>query len=193
MNPSMSQPLKLTFEEYLAWERQQIERHEFFDGEVFSQAGETRRHSLIGSNVLRAVGNLLSESECEAHGSDMRILIEATGYVAYPDVSVICPPVEGPSDDVISNPVLLVEVLSPSTSDFDRGGKFDHCQQIPSLREYLIFWQDEPRVEQRTRTDDGEWLLRNFAGLEQRFDLQSISGSLTLGDAYDKVRFDDDA
>lgn len=101
-----------TIPEYLAWERQQTERHEYFNGEVFLQSGGTRRHSLIGTNVARVIGNLLRGHDCEAHGSDMRVHVEATGYHAYPDASVVCPPVGGNSDDVISNPGLLVEVLS---------------------------------------------------------------------------------
>ena len=93
------------------------------------------------------------------------------------------------ADDVITNPVLLVEVLSPSTADFDRGTKFDHYRQIPSLQEYLIFAQDEPHVEQRTRTSDGLWLLRVVTGIDQALSLVSIKTSLTLRDAYQKVDF----
>lgn len=181
--------LKMSAEEYLAWERTQTERHEYYAGEVFSQAGGTRRHSLIGSNVLRVIGNALESRDCQAHGSDMKIHIEATGYYAYPDVSVVCPPIQGDSEDAITNPVLIVEVLSPSTADFDRGTKFDHYRQIPSLKEYLIFWQDEPRVEQHTRTDDGLWLLRDVLGLDECLNLVSLKTSLPLRDAYHKVDF----
>ena len=182
--------LKMSSAEYLAWERTQTERHEYFAGEVFSQAGGTRRHSLIGSNVLRAIGNALESRDCQAHGSDMKIHIEATGYYAYSDVSVVGPPIQGNSEDAITNPVLIVEVLSPSTADFDRGNKFDHYRQIPSLQEYLIFPQDEPRVEQRTRTSEGLWLLRDVVGIDQVLSLLSITASLPLRDAYHKVDFE---
>ena len=180
---------KMTVEEYLAWERKQTERHEYFAGEVFSQAGGTRRHSLIGANVVRAIGNFLDDHECEAHGSDMRVHVEATGYYAYPDVSVVCPPIEGYSDDIISNPTMIVEVLSPSTADFDRGTKFNHYRQIPSLQEYIVFWQDEARVEQHTRTSDGLWLLRDICGVDQSLQLASIGQLLPLRAFYKKVRF----
>lgn len=133
--------------------------------------------------------NILVGRDCIAHGSDMRVSIEATGYQAYPDVSVVCPPIEGESEEVISNPVLLVEVLSPSTADFDRGGKFGHYRQIPSLKEYLVFWQDEVRVEQHTRTTDGLWLLREVAGREAILYLSSLGASLPLREVYDKVEF----
>lgn len=180
---------KMTAEEYAAWERVQTERHEFYAGEVFSQAGGTRRHSLIGANVLGEVRQMLKGGDCQAHGSDMRVHIEATSYQAYPDVSVVCPPVEGDSEEVISNPVLIVEILSPSTADFDRGGKFGHYRQIPSLKEYLVFWQDEAHVEQHTRTTDGLWLLREVVGIDQTLQLASLGQSLALPDVYDKVSF----
>ncbi|MEZ6136768.1 MAG: Uma2 family endonuclease [Pirellulaceae bacterium] len=181
--------LKMTAEEYAVWEREQTERHEFYAGEVFSRAGGTRRHSLIGTNVARFIGNLLKGQACQVHGSDMRVLIEATGYQAYPDVSVVCPPFDDAVADVISNPILLVEVLSPATAEFDRGGKFGHYRQIPALQEYLVFWQDDARVEQHTRTAHGLWLLRDVVGLEQTLQLASLNQPLALRDAYDKVEF----
>jgi Uma2 family endonuclease len=140
MSTAKSNP-KMTAAEYLDWERQQVERHEFYDGEVFSQSGGTRRHSRIGANSIRSIGNLIAGNDCEVHGSDMRIHIEATGSYVYPDVSVVCPPIEGDADDTISNPVLVVEVLSPSTEDFDRGTKFGYYRQIPTLKDYLVISQ----------------------------------------------------
>ena len=180
---------KMTASEYALWEREQTEKHEYYAGEVFSQAGGTRRHSLIGSNIARVIGNHLKVRDCQTHGSDMRIHVEATGYQAYPDVSVACPPIEGFSDDVISNPILVIEVLSPSTADFDRGGKFGHYRQIPSLKEYLVFWQDEARVEQHTRTPEDLWLLREVVGIDAVLQLASLEIPLSLKDAYDKVDF----
>jgi Uma2 family endonuclease len=181
---------KMSAAEYLDWDRQQTVRHEFFDGEVVSQAGGTRTHSLIGTNTSRAIGNLLDDHECEAHGSDMRIHIEATGYYAYPDVSVVCPPVEGEADDVISNPVLVVEVLSPSTEDFDRGTKFGHYRQIPSLRDYLVISQDKARIEHHSRTEDGLWLLRDVEGLDETLHLTSLDRDLSISEVYAKVELD---
>ena len=181
--------LWMTSEEYATWERQQTERHEFYAGEVSSQAGGTRRHSLIGTNAARAIGDRLKGRDCVVHGSDLRVHIRATGYQAYPDVSVVCPPVEGDSDELISNPVLIVEVLSPTTADFDRGGKFGHYRQIPSLKEYLVFWQDEARVEQHTRTPDGLWLLREVVGIDQTLQLASLGQPLALSEVSDKVEW----
>lgn len=94
---------------------------------------------------------------------------------------------------MISNPVLIVEVLSPSTADFDRGTKFAHYRKIASLKEYLVVSQDEPRVEQHTRTDDGLWLLREVAGIEKTLQLASLQQPLAMKDVYDKVDFDVEA
>jgi Uma2 family endonuclease len=180
----------MTLAEYLEWEPLQTEKHEFWEGQVFSQAGGTRRHSLIGSNFLGEIRSRLKGHPCQAHGSDMRVHVEATGYQAYPDVSVVCPPVEGNSEHVISNPILVAEVLSPSTEDFDRGTKFGHYRTIPSLREYLVIWQDCARIEQHTKTKEGFWLLREVIGIEQSIRLESLDGaSLKLSDIYDKVEF----
>lgn len=180
---------RMTAAEYLIWERQQTERHEFLDGEVFLQAGGTRRHSLIGANCIRAIGNGLSDGGCEVHGSDMRVYIEATGLYAYPDVSVVCPPVQGDSEDVISNPRVIVEVLSPSTADYDRGGKFGHYRQLPSLQEYIVLSQDEARAEHHQRTPEGHWLLKEIVGLDAQLDLTSLNIVVTLADVYAKVVF----
>jgi len=181
---------RMTAAEYLEWERQQTERHEFVNGEVFLQSGGTRRHSLIGANLLRDLSTHLKTGDCEAHGSDMRIHVEATGMYAYPDVSVACPPIEGEADDVISNPVLLAEVLSPSTADYDRGGKFAHYRQIPSLREYLVIWQSEARIEHHQRADEGHWILHDVVSQDSILKLISFNLQLPLAEVYDKVTFD---
>lgn len=179
---------KMTAAEYLEWERQQTERHEFYNGEVFLRAGGSRKHSLIGTNTSRAIGNVLSESE--VHGSDMRVHIEAAGCYVYPDVLVVCPPIEGEADDVVSNPVLVVEVLSPSTEDLDRGTKFGYYRQIPSLKDYLVISQDQQRVEHHFRPEDELWSLRDVEGLEESLHLSSLDCDLPLSEVYAKVEFD---
>ena len=140
-------------------------------------AGGTRRHSLVGTNTARALENMGEGHDCLTHGSDMQVHLQATGYRAHLDVSVDCPPIEGDEDDEISNPLLVVEVLSPSTADFDRGANFGHYRKIPSLQEYLVSWQDEPRAEQHTRTEDGLWLLRQVVGIDQTLQLAARNES----------------
>lgn len=187
MSSARSQ-LKMSMAEYIEWEPLQTEKHEYWHDHVYSQTGGSRRHSLVGANLVRLVGNLLVGHPCEAHGSDMRVHIRATGYHAYPDLSVVCPPVEGDSNQVISNPVFIAEVLSPSTEDFDRGTKFGHYRTIESLREYLVLWQDTAKLELHTRTPEGYWLLREVSGIDQSFTLESLGAAkILLSDIYDKV------
>lgn len=181
---------KMTPSEYLDWERQQPDRYEFYNGEIFAQAGGTRRHSLISANAIRSLGNLLVDGDCEVHSSDMRVHVEAADVYVYPDASVVCPPIEGEADDVISNPVLVIEVLSPSTSDFDRGTKFGYYRQIPSLRDYLVISQDEYRVEHHFLRQGELWALRDVEGIEEVLHLAGLEIDLPMSEVYAKVKFD---
>ena len=180
---------RMSVEEYLVWEREQVQRHEYYNGEVFSQAGGTWNHSLVGVNLLRVIGNALVGHSCVAHGSDMRIHIRANDSHVYPDVLVVRPPIEGNSNDVISNPVLVAEVLSPSTADFDRGTKFGHYRKLSSLKEYLVLWQDEARVEHHSLSKGGVWMLREVVGVDASLELASIEKTISVADVYDKVEF----
>jgi len=135
---------RLTEAEYLALERSAPFKSEFFDGEMFAMAGGSPMHSLMGANLIGELRSKLKGGPCRPFTSDLRIKIEATGLFTYPDVSVICGPlhfVEG-TDDTVVNPTLIVEVLSDSTEAYDRGEKFQHYRQMPSLKEYLLLASD---------------------------------------------------
>src|SRR2546426_11011230 len=156
---------RLTEAEYLELERAAEFKSEFFEGEMFAMAGGTPQHSLIGTNLARELGNRLAGGRCLAYNGDLRIKIEATGLCTYPDLSVICGPLrfaEGTNDTVV-NPTMVVEVLSDSTEAYDRGKKFEHYRQIPTLQAYLLVSQKEPRIEQFTRQPDGRWVLSDAA------------------------------
>src|SRR5688572_7349699 len=128
---------RLTEEEYLALEEKSEIRHEFFDGEIFAMAGGTYNHSIIAGNLNRHLGNLLA-GRCSVGNADLRIKVEATGLLTYPDISLICgaPNLTNQPSDTLLNPTLIAEVLSPSTELYDRGVKFEHYRQIPSLTTY---------------------------------------------------------
>jgi Uma2 family endonuclease len=182
---------RLTEAEYLAIERAAEFKSEFFEGEMFAMAGGTPQHSLIATNLAREFGVRLKSSHCVPYNADLRIKIKATELYTYPDLSVICGPLqfaEGTNDTVV-NPTLLVEVLSDSTEGYDRGKKFEHYRQIPTLREYLLASQKEPRIEQFIRQADGRWLLNEALGLEVKLELPSLRISISLGEVFDKVSF----
>ncbi|MEX2174981.1 MAG: Uma2 family endonuclease [Pirellulaceae bacterium] len=185
----------LTEAEYLARERRAAYRSEFYRGEMFAMAGASREHNLISSNCVRHLGNQLDSGPCEVYSADMRVRISDTGLYAYPDVVVACgePMFADDEDDVLLNPTLLIEVLSPSTANFDRGDKAAHYRRLPSLRELLLVEQDYPLVDHYIRQPGDEWLLRQAEGLEAAVELSSIGCRLTLAEIYARIAFPLDA
>jgi Uma2 family endonuclease len=188
MNASPAVKKTWTPEEYLAWERLQPEKHEFHGGEVFDMAGATFAHNKIVINVGAELRAGLRATACQVSASDLRVKIPATGLYTYPDVSVVCdrPEFEDDKLDTLLNPLLVVEVLSGSTEDYDRGTKFTNYRTIASLRDYVLISTDKVLVEYYTRRDDGSWLLREFrAG--QRFNLESVGCEIAVDELYLKV------
>ena len=158
-------------------------------------SGGSRAHSLIAANVNGTLWPQLSGKPCEIHTSDMRARMDEAGAYAYPDVSIVCGEPEFADDetDTLLNPTVIVEVLSPGTEAWDRGGKFERYQQMASLQEYVLIAQDRPRVERYARRGDGQWLLTVVTGLEGALSLPSIECELALADVYRKVTFPEGA
>ncbi|MCW7537343.1 Uma2 family endonuclease [Aquabacterium sp. A7-Y] len=143
----MSRPLhKSTVAEYLAWEEQQAERHEFFRGEVFAMVGNRRGHGRVVANLMRHLGNHLDDSPCQALSENMKVRV-GDEAVLYPDVFVTCDRHYGPNEIDFTAPVVIIEVLSPSTQRWDRSEKFATYRKLPSLREYALIDPDTRRVE----------------------------------------------
>jgi len=177
--------LRLGYRDYLALERETDLRHEFLDGEAWAMAGGTLRHSGVKTNLTRAMGSALLGHPCRPYDVDLKIHIEDTGLFTYPDLSVICgQPRRSPEDrNAATNPTLLAEVLSASTEGWDRGGKFAHYRQIPTLRYYLLVSVDEVRVELFTREADGRWMLtEHLAGTV--VPLPELDVALAVDDLY---------
>jgi len=181
----------LTPQEYLARERQAETKSEYLRGEVFAMSGASREHNLIVGNISRELGEQLRDRQCEVYQSDMRVKVSPTGLYTYPDVTVVCgePEFEDAEVDTLLNPKVLVEVLSPSTADYDRGGKFTHYRRLPSLHEYVLISQDRLLVEHYLRQRQDEWLLTEESSLQDTLVLPSIDCRLPLSEIYLKVRF----
>jgi Uma2 family endonuclease len=149
-----------SYDEYLAYERDSGRKHEYDDGEILAMAGGSRRHNALASRVSAAL-ELGRKPGCVAFQSDQRIRVLATGRATYPDASLVCGTIEGdpadPSGATVTNPTLLVEVLSPSTEEDDRGSKWHHYQLIPSLQEYVLVSQTHARIERFRRLASGGW------------------------------------
>ncbi|MEP7126250.1 MAG: Uma2 family endonuclease [Byssovorax sp.] len=177
-----------TAPEYLAWERIQPTKHEFFQGEIFAMAGATREHNLVVLNLGAELRNALRKKPYEVYPSDMRSKIPATGLYTYPDVIVVCgkPEFEDEAHDTLLNPKVLVEVLSASSESYDRGKKFEQYRSIASLSEYVLAAQDQVLVEHFSRQPDGSWLLRE-ARAGGRITLPSIDCAIEVDEIYLKV------
>ncbi len=182
---------RLTEAEYLDIERSAELKSEFYDGEMFAMAAGTLARSRITTNLTREVGNRLGQGRCLPFNADLRIKVVATGLFTYPDLSVICGPPEFVDDhpDTIVNPTVLIEVLSDSTEAYDRGKKFEHYRQIPTLKEYLLVSQREPRIEQFVRQSDDRWFLKEAAGMDTSLELPSLKISISLGEVFANVQF----
>jgi Uma2 family endonuclease len=177
-----------TAEDYLTRERTAPYKSELHDGQIYAMTGASRKHNLITVNIARELSVQLKQRPCEAYINDMRVkAVQAQSY-HYPDIVVVCgiPQFEDAYVDTLLNPTLLIEVLSPSTEAYDRGGKFAHYRKIATLREYLLVTQDQPSIERYVRQDD-VWILTEALGFEASMPLESIDCVLSLREVYDKV------
>jgi len=179
----------LTPEEYLERERAALTKSEYYRGEMFAMAGASREHNLIVTNLVRELSELLRAGDYEVYSNDMRVLISATGLYTYSDVVVVCdkPVLLDQHNDTLSNPLLIIEVLSESTKDYDRGGKFHQYMRIPSMQEYLTVSQTEILVDHAVRQADGGWLVREVGPDNGNLALSSLSIQLELAEIYRKV------
>lgn len=184
-------PIRMTQTEYLAFERASEIKHEYSNGQVYAMTGASEAHNLICVNLITALKTQLRSRPCKVYPSDMRLQVTASGLYTYPDVSVICGPARFADDkrDTLLNPTVLIEILSSSTEGYDRGKKFQHYRELPSLREYLLVAQDSPRIERYLLPEEGAWTLTDTNGLSAELVLPSIGCALALADVYDLVTF----
>lgn len=181
--------LSLAPKEYLAFEHEAEEKHEYWDGEVVAMAGGSPEHNAICFNLATALGRRLSGSGCRGFTSDQRVRIPIKNRYVYPDLTIVCgEPVFDPDDaHTITNPTLIVEVLSPATESNDRGAKLFGYRSLPSLRGYLLVAQDRTWVEQWSRQPDDRWLVTEVEDLSAVLDFPEIGGQLPLVEIYSDI------
>ena len=180
----------LTSAEYLAFERAQTDaKHEYLNGEVIMIAGASLEHNRIVSNLVATLHGQMRGRACDVFSGDMRIHISATGLYTYPDIVALCgePQLEDNQSDILLNPDVIMEVLSPSTEAYDRGRKFDHYRSLESLQTYVLVAQDRWQIELYQRQDTGDWLLSVVKGPEASVSLSAIGCELALADVYERV------
>jgi Uma2 family endonuclease len=190
---SLQSPTEWTVADYLAFERGQIDKHEFADGRIVQLAGGSRNHALIGANLVSSLHAQLRVQPCSVFGSDMRVAIPRARRYVYPDASVACDDIafEDSDDDTLTNPVLIVEILSPSTERYDRGKKFQAYQTLGSFQEYLLIAQDAVLIEHFVRRSDTLWTFEVVTDPDAVIALASIGCTLRVGDVYEKVALPD--
>lgn len=177
-------------EEYLALERAAEFRSEYLNGEIFAMAGESPNHGRIKADVVVALGNQLKGKNCEAFTSDTKVCTPGINMFGYPDVVVVCGEIihHDQFQDVILNPKVIIEVLSPSTELYDRSEKFASYRQLESLTDYLLISQDKVRIEHYVRHGKF-WMLSEESDLANSITIESIECSLPLKDVYARVQF----
>ncbi|WP_295402895.1 Uma2 family endonuclease [uncultured Thiocystis sp.] len=182
-----------TFEDWLAAERDALDsRSEYLDGEVFAMAGASENHNQIVCNLVREISFQMKGRPCRVYASDLKVRIPAGNAGTYPDLVALCGErrFDDGRRDVLLNPSLIAEVLSPSTEAYDRGDKFALYRRIPTLQEYLLVSQQRVHVERYSREPNERWVLTEFTAMNDSVALASLDCALRLDDLYDKVEFD---
>ena len=177
--------------DYLAFERANEERHEYFNGEVRKMNRGNANHTLIVGSAAASIYSQLRSRPHKVYMLNLRLKVQSIGFYTYFDIGVTSDDVqlEDEHKDTLLNPTLLIEILSPSTENYDRGEKFRRYSNLDSLQEYLLIAQDTPRIERYLRQANNEWLLTEVAGLDATLELPSIQCTLALVDVYEKVTF----
>ncbi|NOT61073.1 MAG: Uma2 family endonuclease [Acidobacteria bacterium] len=183
---------KYTMDEYIELLKNSEERFEYFDGEVFSMAVGKPSHSIIAANVSGELRSLLKGRYCQTASEGLAVKTELEPPFRMPDVTIICGEMQ--TEDfkgitMVLNPLLICEVLSPSTKDYDREGKFLVYQAIESFKEYLLVERDRPHVTRYVRQPDNQWLRADVIGLESSIKLESLGVTLPLSEIYRMIQF----
>lgn len=174
-------------QDYLAWEAQQEEKHEFIAGEVFAMVGARREHVVVSLNLAAAFKQRLRGGPCQAYVADLKLRVEKADAFFYPDVMVSCDARDHAASLYIEHPAVIVEVLSDSTAAFDRGNKFAAYRTLPSLREYVLVDVDARRVECFRRTPDNDWLFHEYLPGSGECQFPALEVSIPFEEIFENV------
>lgn len=180
---------KLTPEEYFVWEEKQLLRHEYLNGEIYAMGGGTQNHGRIASNIIFIVKSHLRGGGCQVGNSDCRVNILETNDYVYPDVSVTCEDSDRTATQAIQYPCLIVEVLSPSTANYDRGDKFRLYRRNPSLQDYVLVDAEKIAIDLYRKNDRGNWEIFNYQAGDN-IELRSIDLSFPIESVYEDIVFE---
>lgn len=179
-----------TIPEYLEMENAATEKHEYYQGEIFAMSGAGARHNIISINLIASLKSRLKGKGCRPYGSDMRINIPENTLFTYPDVSVICGQVKTIKEDknTAIQPTAIFEILSPLTSNSDRGIKFMLYRAIPTLKDYILVDSGSIHVEHFAINKAGLWQLKEYAMLQDIIDIETLQVQLSLEEIYEDTQ-----
>lgn len=183
---------KFTIEEYLAMEEAATEKHEYYKGEIFAMSGPKMPHNIIFRNLFVGLANKLNGKRCQPFGSDMRVHIEANTLFTYPDISIICGKPETLNNDNwnVVNPAVIIEILSPSTKNYDRGEKFKLYRDIPTLKEYILVDSENIHIEIFRLNQSNHWELEEYSSSEEALHIRTINENISIADIYNGVEWE---
>ncbi len=176
----------LSDKEYLAFEREAEERHEYYRGEMFAMSGASFKHNVIEDNLRVLLGTFLKDRKCRSFGSNLRVHIPANTLYTYPDILIVCdePAFTDDEFDTLLNPSVIIEILSPSTANYDRGTKFDLYREIKSLQEYVLIDSTKVHVVRYTRNAEETWTLSESKNLHDPFYIATIGFDVPIAEIY---------
>ena len=181
----------VTQEAYLEAENAALDKHEYFEGEIFAMGGASPNHNEIFSNLFTDIGGKLKGSGCKPYGSDFRVNIPKNTLYTYPDISIVCgkPLILDTDKNTFLNPSVIIEILSKSTRNYDRGTKFKLYRDMDSLQEYILVDSQAISIEKFKRLPDNSWQLTEFKTLEESLTINKVNITLQLKDIYEGITF----
>lgn len=179
-----------SLQDYLKQEEASTTKHEFWDGQIIAMAGGSPAHNKIANSIGTAIDLALDKSgkDCSVFSSDQQVYIPAYNRCAYPDCTVVCGEEELSGNTMLLNPLLIIEVLSESTKQYDSTDKFEAYRSIPSFKEYVLVWQTIPKVQSWYKEDEQLWRISSAFGLEKTLPLYNLDCELALSDIYKRVK-----
>ena len=181
---------KFTIEEYLRMEKAATEKHEYYQGEIFAMSGAKPRHNVIAKNLIRDIANALRGKPCQPYGSDLRINIPENTLFTYPDISIICGDIVSSEfdEDTAVMPTIIIEILSLSTKEYDRGGKFKLYRDIAPLKEYILIDSESVNIEAFRINNSNHWELEEYKSGSETLELPSVQVSIPVADIYEGTK-----
>ena len=177
--------------DYLTFERASTLKHEYYRGQIYAMTGAKEAHNVIAGNTIATLHGQVRYKPCRIYPSDMRVKVLETGLNTYPDITIICgqPHFTDQTRDTVTNPIVIIEILSPSTERYDRGLKFQNYRTVSTLMDYILIAQNQAHVEHYARQETGRWELQEARSKDTSLTITSVEFILRLEDIYDKVDF----